>query len=522
MKLRERIRTTHILNVCSAIILLAGCTEDLFEKDAGDRITPDQHYNSLLDGEISLQGAIISLQDVMPKQILLDGLRSDMMEPTPYADQDIQNIHQQIFTSDNPYADPSAFYKVIINVNEVLAHINDLVENDAEMDEHMTKYITGGLIAMRAWAYFTVARLFNEAVWIEDNLTELPSDLNQFMEENTLSKAVIIDSLINQLIPYVYDPLSGTDMAEIYIYYYVNTKALLGELYLEKNDYGNAVTYLKMACESHGNDLSLYKVDNTYSNEAWSNIFLNAESQILENISVIPFSSQENQFNPLSRWMGYNYDYWVRPTQLIVDEFLNQQPSSGSPGDLYRGLGISFQMETIPDTTGGESITEAYITKYAIDENDPFSSDIVISRAADLHLLLAEAYNRLGDAQSQEYALMFLNQGVNKLNPKPDEYNQWRNNIGIRGRIFLQPNEVAAGITGTERTLAIEDLIIAERALELAFEGKRWFDLVRVAERRGTPEYLADKVAAKFEGTPQYEAIRATLMNPENWYLPSR
>jgi starch-binding outer membrane protein, SusD/RagB family len=63
-------------------------------------------------------------------------------------------------------------------------------------------------------------------------------------------------------------------------------------------------------------------------------------------------------------------------------------------------------------------------------------------------------------------------------------------------------------------TNLIEDYIIAERALELAFEGKRWFDLVRVAERRNDPAYLADKVAAKFAGTSQYEAIRNKLMNP--------
>jgi hypothetical protein len=65
----------------------------------------------------------------------------------------------------------------------------------------------------------------------------------------------------------------------------------------------------------------------------------------------------------------------------------------------------------------------------------------------------------------------------------------------------------------------IEDLIIAERSLELAYEGKRWFDLVRVAERRGDPAFLADKVAAKFEGTPDYNTIHAKLMNPDNWYL---
>jgi hypothetical protein len=117
---------------------------------------------------------------------------------------------------------------------------------------------------------------------------------------------------------------------------------------------------------------------------------------------------------------------------------------------------------------------------------------------------------------------MLLNQGVNKENPKPAEFTKWANNLGVRGRVYLKSREVPErdSIPQEERTLLIEDYIIAERAMELAFEGKRWFDLVRIAERRNDPEYLANKVAAKFEGTSQYEAIRSKLMNPSNWYLP--
>ncbi len=162
---------------------------------------------------------------------------------------------------------------------------------------------------------------------------------------------------------------------------------------------------------------------------------------------------------------------------------------------------------------------EYYITKYEVVTADPMGTDIILSRAADIHLMLAEAYNRMGDEVSQGYALMLLNAGVNDENPKPPEFIRWRGNIGIRGRVDLTSNEVPDEILGEQRTLMIEDLIIAERSLELAYEGKRWFDLVRVAERRGDPTFLADKVAAKFEGTPEYNTIHAKLMNRDNWYL---
>jgi hypothetical protein len=125
----------------------------------------------------------------------------------------------------------------------------------------------------------------------------------------------------------------------------------------------------------------------------------------------------------------------------------------------------------------------------------------------------------MGDDLSQTYALMLLNWGVKASNPKPAIYSRWSLNEGIRGRVSLAPRIIPVEVTGEAKTRMIEDLIIAERAMELAFEGKRWFDLVRIAERRNEPEVLADKVAAKFDGA-MYNDIRAKLMNPANWYLP--
>ena len=64
---------------------------------------------------------------------------------------------------------------------------------------------------------------------------------------------------------------------------------------------------------------------------------------------------------------------------------------------------------------------------------------------------------------------------------------------------------------------AVEDLIIDECALEMAFEGNRFFDLMRVARRRGT-EYLASRVA-KRNGTFDAEMFNH-LRTEKNWYLP--
>jgi hypothetical protein len=109
--------------------MLPGCSEDFFDRQAGDRITPDQHYFSMIDGFISSQGAIISLQEALPRLIMLDGLRSDMMETTSNSDANLKEIHEHEISSGNPYVVAADLYKVIINVNEVLAYVEKLSQN---------------------------------------------------------------------------------------------------------------------------------------------------------------------------------------------------------------------------------------------------------------------------------------------------------------------------------------------------------------------------------------------------------
>lgn len=60
----------------------------------------------------------------------------------------------------------------------------------------------------------------------------------------------------------------------------------------------------------------------------------------------------------------------------------------------------------------------------------------------------------------------------------------------------------------------VEDLIVDEEALELAFEGSRFFDLMRVAHRRNDPNYLASRVARRDA------SLLGKLQNPDNWYFP--
>jgi hypothetical protein len=309
-------------------------------------------------------------------------------------------------------------------------------------------------------------------------------------ELNYLPQTVILDTLINHLLPYLdIDYLDENQQPAILSMY---NKALIGDIYLEKQDYPNAVTYLQMAIEGFENDENIYKISRNYLRDSWQEIFINSAYQKSEVMVAVPFSFNESQPNPIERWYGYEYDYIAKPSGIITNLFEMQDDNDG---DEYRGLGVSY------DTINGDH----FVNKYNLEFED-FSSDIILYRAADIHLLLAEALNRTG---SSDIALALLNDGYN-------DYTGWGYNMGIRGRVYLDERSVPDGV---DRVNYIEDLIIEERAMELAFEGKRWFDLMRVARRRGNA-YLANRVAAKFSDQAMANKIKEQLNNEENWYLP--
>ena len=97
------------------------------------------------------------------------------------------------------------------------------------------------------------------------------------------------------------------------------------------------------------------------------------------------------------------------------------------------------------------------------------------------------------------------------------------NNVGIRMRGLGNMDKDTAfyRIPKLENmhdsVLYVEDLIQQELALETAYEGNRFQDLMRLALRRGEPAYLADKIALKH--TANKEEFRTKLTNPENWYI---
>ena len=245
------------------LMLFLSCTEDYFDTKTGGRIDPEEYYKSFRDATGAYLGCFVYLQDIAENIILVDGLRSDQMDVTNYADPDMIAINRHDLDANNPYIDPSGFYKLIININEVLPNLPQIMELDRDFDSTYMVQYTGGLVTMRSWAYLMLAKLNGEVGLVDEDLSSFDASKPPVY----LSKDEIIDQLIEELLPYV----DENDLFRYAIDHYV----LLGELYLEKEDFTNAAKYLKFAVDGPA-FRSFYKLSRANSNDDWADIFLNS------------------------------------------------------------------------------------------------------------------------------------------------------------------------------------------------------------------------------------------------------
>jgi len=273
---------------------------------------------------------------------------------------------------------------------------------------------------LRGLAYFKLVKVFGD---VTVNLSATPS------VSDDLTRQAASDVYNNVIIPDLQDAITmlGTQVSNGRASKY-GAQGMLGKVFMQIGDYANAAINLQAVINGAGDAGISLQAD-------FNNVFgvdNDLNSEVIYATQISSSIVDEYGFSEFWSWSGGLDTKSLMPLDAdLITAF------DASPGDLRRDLTIDVDLMASPKfpQTGGPD------------------HDWIELRLADVILLYAEALNENGAASESVLSL---------LDP-------------IRTRAGLANLDANDLISQAAVRQAIQD----ERRLELAFEGQRWFDLVR-------------------------------------------
>jgi starch-binding outer membrane protein, SusD/RagB family len=341
--------------------------------------------------------------------------------------------------------DWNGYFDIINAANRVICNI-DAVPDPALTTAERKQWKAEALI-LRSMMMFDMVRLWGGIPLI---LAEPPAITSEnivavyplyYPPRNTVEEVYtqIIKDLNTALEP---GGAPAIDPSNKFVFSRTVANALLAKVYAEvpMRDYAKVIDY----CQKVEADVSLVPnyPDLFAVNDAKTDAKLRNSS---ESIFEIPFSDGGNW----NTWMFgvdetdpnsvYDWAKWLTPSRDLVAAF-------NKAGDVIR-KNATIIIASVSWSNHYPSNAYLFMHKFP----SKFNS-IIKLRLADILLLKAEAYTDQGNLSA---AAAIVNT--------------------IRARVSLPP--LSGAITASQSSMA--DAVLNERRLELAFEGQRWFDLVR-------------------------------------------
>ena len=563
------------MSVMTLLFSMGSC-QDYLDVLPEDKLVGEQMYRNVNDADAAVIGIYGKFMGLAEKYVILNEMRADLMTTTANSSPYLKQLSNHNETAGNPYVSPKDFYEVIQNCNDALYNFDImLAEKRLKQAEYDHRY--SDVACIRSWVYLQLGIQYGNIPYITEPIETL-EDVKNPAKYPKIPFNQLIEKLVDftEALPFKKPYPSGTNLRTTVDgysteYFFINKECLLGDLNLWKGDYTKAASYYKNVMETAtGAASSAYLYDKYRL--SWSagditvaylsgrtddaNGLINTETQGWRSIFSRPYDAQwtyewiwslpfSSSFAPKNPFIAFfsktSGNYLAKPSQSAIDLWNSETQANGFPYDA-RGPKYTYKM------VGGEPVIMKYLYKYEA-AADPFKTEgeWFLYRAGKLHLRYAEAANR--DNHHYLADAIYNNAGVRRAylpagvvtgsddvtnimqTHLPYPYNfdaregtfpsyrsDWyRSSLGVRGRAYLKYKPVVG-----DSLIAIENNIINEAALELAYEGNRWEDLVRVARRRNDPAFLADKIYAKLnkEGNAEATEVRTKLMNPANWYLP--
>jgi hypothetical protein len=160
-----------------AIFLSFASCEKMLELPNDSLLPEDKAFVDEFSARSSVMGVYALLQDVAQQLIILGELQGDLLTVTENADNDLRQLNEHRADARNSYTDPSGFFKVIVNCNEVLQKIHLARENDENISNLELATYLAELKLIRAWVYFKMVQIYGQVPYFEEPLSDYKGSL---------------------------------------------------------------------------------------------------------------------------------------------------------------------------------------------------------------------------------------------------------------------------------------------------------------------------------------------------------
>lgn len=442
-----------LLFLVPALLTLGACSDSLLVEPTSE-ITVNSFWNGPDDAVGGLYGMYTRFRDQAAYNLYYwGGARSDELSYGQQASEGRERYFLNTLDATAAGPDWLRLYTVVHDANLIIKYVPG-IEFTTEQQKND---ILAQAHAMRAYVYFIMARTWG-GVPIVTEPTEGYSPETTFRPRGSVEE---VFDLIKSDIETALSLFPTNDFpAGRNIWSRPAVNALKGDVYLWTGKVlGGGEPDLQTALEA----LQTVQTGDVGLLDDFDSVFRYANKGNREIIMAIHFADLESGQN-------FGADMYFRDDQIPVNATEYSRELLGLGGGLNRWAPSEIMRERYDprDQRKAGTIVELYTTEtgdstfygsavlkfrgFVETGSRRFMDDIILYRYADVLLMIAEAKNALGQDPSEE---------IN----------------AVRQRAYGDAFEEHVFTNGGRE--ANDEAILEERALELAYEGKRWWDLVR-------------------------------------------
>lgn len=477
-------KRTFFIFLSLHIILLSSCKKWLDQEPQDGIIkenfwkTKEQVLAAVVGCYSSIQGPPTGISDkALPEYLFLWGeLRGDFLSPSTGISTDEQDVINVNVLPTNSLSKWAAVYRTINNCNTVIDFAPEVTGYDNTLTQQQMKAYVAEALALRSLMYFYLVRTFGEVPLVLKS-TSTDEDISPIEKS---SKEVILAQITKDLVTAESDA-SVTYGSKLYDTGRITktvVQTILADVYLWDEKYTESIAECDKVIASG-------KYGLVAGTSSWfSTVYGTGNSN--EGIFELQYDAQK--LNTLYTIFATSKRRYVAAVKVLEDVYTLDYTDETN-ADL-RGIGAAVKAS---DNSIWKYIgTDSYNARAAADSYAHW----FFYRYADVLLMKAEACNQVNRGQDALDLVQVIRDRANALPATGQD---------------LQADD----------TEGINAYILEERGREFAFEGKRWYDLLRNAKRNNYRNLnILLKVVAETVSSDRQQSALAKYRDVNSHYLP--